>query len=362
MKKLLIISTVDLNYNGITSIILSLLKEMNKEGFDIYITSNSKSDPLIIKQFREIGLSIVELPSRKENTFMYFWKLMRFIKANKIDIIHAHGNSATLYIEMLAGIMGNCPHRIAHSHNTQCQNIKLDKILRPFFYNSYTTALACGESAGKWLFNKKPFLIIQNGRNISKYTFNLNDRIKARKELNLDKEIVIGHVGEFNDQKNHKYIIKVFKDILELKPDAKLLLIGEGPLKKTIIEQSSNISNSIIFLGKTDKVNYYLNAMDGTIFPSLYEGLPLAMVEWQINGLPIICSENITKKCSFSENIEFLSLKKSSKVWARTILKLIQANDRVASSNMGKINAKRNGFDIKDSTENLRNIYLKVDI
>lgn len=99
--------------------------------------------------------------------------------------------------------------------------------------------------------------------------------------------------------------------------------------------------------------------MDGALFPSLYEGLPLVMVEWQINGLPILCSDKVTRKCAFNKNIAFLSLEENVHTWAQIILELIKNNDRKIESELGASNAKRNGFDIKKSAKELRKIYLK---
>lgn len=253
MKKVLIISTVEIGYNGIINIILSLLKEMDKKELQLYMVGSKKSDLVLKKRFENLGIQVVELPSRKKETLKYLYELSRFIKENKINTIHAHGNSATLFIEMLAGILGGCPQRISHSHNTKCTQIKMDKILRPFFYSSYTDALACGELAGKWLYKNRPFKIIENGRDIDYYSFNSRDRVNSRRELNIQGEIVLGHVGEFNEQKNHQFIIKVFREILKMQPKVKLLLIGEGPLKDNLIQETKDISESIIFWEKQIK-------------------------------------------------------------------------------------------------------------
>lgn len=96
MKKVIIVNTVGLVYDGITNIMMSYIKTMDKNGMDIYIVSTIKAEPGIVEQLKKNGCHIIDLPSRQKNTLSYFYGLAKFIRKNKIDIIHAHGNSGTL--------------------------------------------------------------------------------------------------------------------------------------------------------------------------------------------------------------------------------------------------------------------------
>lgn len=358
-KKILIISTVGLIYDGITSVVVSYLKAMNRDGLDIYVAGTINVKESIRKQIESLGCKVVDFPDRRNDTMKYFLGLSKFIRKNKIDIVHAHGNSGTLAIEMVAAWLGGCKKRIAHSHNTKCDQIKADKILRPIFNMFYTDAFACGEEAGKWLFGTKKFTVMQNGRDVELFAFDLNKRKSMRSKLQLENEIAIGHVGGFFEQKNHEFLLQIFKEIIKIEPSAKLFLIGDGPLKSDMENQAKKISKNINFVGTTDQVADYLQAMDGMVLPSLFEGLPLVAIEWQINGLPCLLSDKITEDCSFMNNIRFLSLDKNPKVWASEIVGLIQDNDRVCNSNIGLQKATELGFNIMQEADKLRSIYVE---
>ena len=323
MRSVIIVSTVGLIYDGITSVITSYLKAMNKEDLKIYVVSTIRSELDIEKKIEELGCEIVYLPSRRTRTINYFFSLLSFIRKNKIQVIHAHGNSATLTIEMLAGFMGGCKKRIAHSHNTKCNQVKVDKMLRPAFNVLYTDALACGVEAGNWLFKNKNFTVLKNGRDINDYLFSQKKRLEMRTKYNLKENICIGHVGGFYAQKNHVFVIEVFRKILEIEPKAKLFLIGDGPLREEIEFKVSDIKNHVYFIGIVNNVTDYLQAMDGMLLPSIFEGLPLVAIEW-----------------------------------AKELLEMIKKSDRRKNSEKSQKSVRIRGFDIQDNVKLLRDLYL----
>ena len=199
----------------------------------------------------------------------------------------------------------------------------------------------------------------KRGRNVEKYVYNEQIRNKLRTQYNIHKELVIGHVGGFFEQKNHKFLLMILHEILKIEPQAHFFLIGDGPLKKKIEYQARDLNEHITFTGTTDRVTDYLQMMDGMLLPSLFEGLPLVAIEWQINGLPCILSDTITKDCVFMDNVRFKSLNDSAKEWAQNIIQMIRDNDRINSS----INAQKKivqvGFDIKQGAKQLRSIYIE---
>lgn len=357
--KVLEISTVGLMYDGITSIMLSYLDAMDKEGLDIYVASTIRLEPEIYKRLKKMGCHVVQFSSRKTDTIKYMYQLIKFIHKNKIDVVHAHGNSGTLAIEMICSWLGGSKKRIAHSHNTKCNQVKADKLLRPVFNLFYTDGVACGEAAGKWLFGNRPFLILKNGRDLEKFSYNPIIRDKMRKKYQLDNEIIIGHVGSFLEQKNHKFLIKVFREILNINDNAKLFLIGSGPLEKEIKDETKDIKNNVEFIGNTNCVEKYLQIMDGMLLPSLFEGLPLVSIEWQIAGLPCLMSDSITRECRITEQVEYMSLQEEPQLWANKILEMIKENtNRVQICNVNKEKIKKAGFDIKDNAKVLKQLYL----
>lgn len=360
MVKILLISTVGLKYDGITNVMLSNLEAMDKSNLEFFVAETLVSENNIREKFKALGCKLVKFPNRKKNPLKYFWSVFSFIRKNKIDVVHANGNSATLAIEMLAAKLGNCPIRIAHSHNTKADFAKLDKILRPVFDISYNKAVACSNEAGKWLFKDKSFLVVNNGRDIDKYSFNPIKRQQMRDKLNGSDKLFIGHVGGFVTQKNHDFLLHVYKEISLLRNDAIFFVIGDGDLKKQIYDLTDElgIKDKVVFTGNIDNVQDYLQAMDVMIMPSLFEGLPLAVIEWQLSGLPVVMSDVITKDCIISDKVERLSLKESYKSWAIKVIEASNCDGREARVLQTRRNAKEMGFDIKDSAKKLRNLYL----
>lgn len=359
MKKILIISTVGLIYDGITSVITSYLDVMDISEMEIYVAGTIEVKDAIRIKIEERGGHIIELPNRRTNTVAYAFQLMRLIRKKGIDVIHAHGNSATLAIEMVAAWLGGCKKRIAHSHNTKCDQVKADKILRPIFNLFYTDALACGEAAGTWLFEDRPFVVLKNGRDIEKFRFDSAIRKQIRKELLIQDNIVIGHVGGFVYQKNHEFLIKIYREILKILPNAKLFLIGDGVLRKRMEHQCRDIEEHIIFTGNTDRIPELLQAMDGMLLPSLFEGLPLVVIEWQLNGLPSLISSTVTEECKVTDFVERMSLECTPEQWAKRIVEMISKYNREENASQGSEKIKAKGFDIRDSVKMLEKMYLE---
>ena len=359
IKRILIISTVGLQLDGITSVITSYLEAMNRSDMEIYVAGTINIQQSIQKRLEAMGCWVVNLPNRQIETFKYFFVLQKFIYTHQIDVVHAHGNSATLAIEMIAAWMGGCGKRIAHSHNTKSDHPKADKLLRPVFNLFYTDALTCGKDAGKWLFGMKPYTILRNGRDINRYNYDETLRKKMRLRYGLTDQLAIGHVGGFVPQKNHEFAVAVYRKILIMRPDAKLFFVGDGPLRAVMEATCSDFRENIIFTGNMECISEFLQAMDGMILPSLFEGFPLVTIEWQINGLPSILSASITQECVLTDFTKQLSLERSASEWASIIINMAEKQDRKENALMGKKNICKSGYNISESTNILRQIYLK---
>jgi len=198
--------------------------------------------------------------------------------------------------------------------------------------------------------------VFNNAIDCRDYAFSEAIRQKYRKNLCLEGSFVLGHVGRFNEQKNHKYLIKIFALYSQIIPDAKLLLVGEGPLKDSIKELVAELklTDKVIFLGQRDDVNNILMAMDVFLLPSLYEGLPVVGIEAQASGLPCIMSETITKEVAIAD-VYFESIDAEPKAWVSKLLD-INPNDIAKRTNAYKIVGSK-GYDIDKEAEKLYKLY-----
>ncbi len=233
-------------------------------------------------------------------------------------MVHAHGNSCTLALEMYSAKKGGAKVRIPHAHSTSCKYKLLHKVLRKPFEVNYTHAFACGQKAGEWLYKDKPFEIINNGIHVDKYTYNAAVRKEYRDKYNLNEKKVIGHIGHFSYCKNHEFLIRIFSELHKLDHSYYLLSVGDGQLKQSIERQVKELglSDAVIFTGKTLDVPQLMQAMDMIVMPSRFEGLPLTLIEAQTACLPCFVSDKVSKEVAVTDLVRFISLEKSPKEWA----------------------------------------------
>lgn len=295
---------------------------------------------------------------------MYYRKLYNIINREKYDIVHVHGSSSMMFLQLLVAKRLGVKVRIAHSRNTNSDYNLLNQLLRPIFKKLYTDKFACGKEAGEWLFGKnEKFTIIPNGKDCEMFEFKNEVRNQYRKKYNLKDKIVIGHIGNFNEQKNHEFLIKVFYELSKQKENYYLVLVGNGPLENKIHQRviELGLENKVLFLGQipVEEVSKWLNAMDIMLFPSKYEGFPNVLIEWQISGLPCLISSAITKDVKITNLVRFESLEKTPKDWAKDIEE-IKLEDREKSKEMIKTEIKNNGYDIKENAKKLEKKYINL--
>ena len=279
-------------------------------------------------EIKNLGGRVYTICSEKVNPIKYCNQLKKIIKENNYEIVHINMLSAANILPVIVAKKQKVKHIIIHSHNSNTPSGLLRKILntlnKPFLHLG-TDFFACSKLAGEWLYGKKflkkhPLKIINNAVDLDNYKFNSEIRKNIRKELNCDDKFVIGHVGRFCYQKNHEFLIDVFYEVQKEDKDVILLLIGEGELKEKIQKkvEEMNMQNSVIFLGTTDKVQNYLQAMDLFALPSRFEGLPVVGIEAQASGTKCLFSSNITKETKITDNTEFLDM--NIQEWKKRIL------------------------------------------
>lgn len=266
------------------------------------------------------------------------------IHKDEIDVFHIHTQHAMVaYFSALAAQQAGIKKIIVHSHNNNTlYHRKAHFIFRPLLNSLHITRLACSIEAGKWLFGNKKVTVVYNAIDPKKFEFDKNKREEIRSNLNVEDNIVIGHVGRFNEQKNHKYIIDIFEKLVHMDDNYRLMLIGTGELENEIkeISKEKGIYDKILFMGVSDRVNELYNAMDLFLFPSKFEGLPVVLIETQTNGLNCVISSTINKEIGLTKSIHWLSLSNNSEYWAKYIndnideLRLRNNNDEIIEKSL----------------------------
>lgn len=332
--------------------------DRNRVQFDFLLHRSKEGD--YEEEARSLGARVFRVPRQNPLNLGYWRALNNFFSENHYKVVHIQLDCMSAMPLAVAKRHG-VPVRIAHSHNSrQDRDIKypMKMICKRFIRREATDLLACGIQAGQWMFGTNDFTVVRNAIDVDDYAFDEVRRERARSNLSVPEgSLVIGHVGRFMPQKNHTFLLDVFAEVLRLRPDAVLLLAGDGELRAKREQQAADlgISDSVKFLGVRSDVPDLMQAMDVFLMPSLYEGLPLVLVEAQAAGLPCVISDSIPMDCDLSESsITRLSLGASVIQWAATVIEVYGKNKR----NGGAEIVRRAGFDVRESATRLMSFYL----
>lgn len=359
--RILVVVTGGLKNDGISLGTIGYFNSMKKDDMTIDFLAVNNVEKSVVKKIEKANCNVIKIKERNKKPLEYMYRLYRIIRKNKYDIVHVHGSSALLVIEMFIAKIAGVKVRIAHSRNTKCNNVKVDKLLRKAFYKFTTDYFACGKEAGEWLFENNEFTIIPNGKNIKQFEFSIQKREEIRNKFNLNNKLVIGHVGRINHQKNHEFLIDIFYEVKKLNSNTALILVGDGELRDSIKEKIERLGliNDVIMTGEVNNANEIMQGMDVMVMPSLYEGLPNVVIEAQISGLPCVISDTITRECKITDRVSFESLESSKEVWAKKILNISIINREECKDKI--IDEVRNaGYDIDENAKRLKDIYLSL--
>lgn len=346
---------------GLETMLMNYYRNIDREKvqFDFLVHRDFEAD--YDKEILSMGGKIYRLPRLNPFDNKYRKAIKRFFSEHKeFNIVHSHLDCMSA-IPLKYAEQAGVPVRIAHAHNSN-QSINIKYPMKLFYKKQickYATNLfACGNASGEWMFGTKDFYVLNNAIDSKLYSFDKRKRDKVRRELNIARDtLLIGHVGRFADAKNHKFLIKVFFELLNKQKNSLLILVGDGDLRKDIEKQiiRLGISDKVIFAGMRKDVPDLLTAMDVFLFPSKYEGLPLSVVEAQASGLPCVISDKVPPECVITDSVFIQNLDEGIEKWVECVeecatLPRIDRYDDLC----------RAGYDIEKNAENLENIYLRL--
>lgn len=342
---------------GVESVVMNYYRHIDRTKIQFDFICDEDSTNIPYDEIEQLGGRVILVPPYQK-VFEYQKELIKIFKDNNYKIVHSHINTLSVF-PLRAAKKAGVPIRIAHSHSTtnkkEWKRNLVKQVLRPFSKVYATDYMCCSELAGRWLFGNKEYdkgnvYLLNNAIDLDKFKYNEKIRKEKRKELNIkDDTLVIGHVGRFVEQKNHRFLIDIFNEVHKQKENSILLLVGQGPLMEEMKEKVKilGIEDKVIFLGQRNDVNELYNAMDLFFFPSLYEGLGMVLIEAQANGLPCIASTEIPEIADISNNVQFYNLNDSIDTWLK--------NYEVKRF---KFIRKNCIYDIKRETEKLEKKYI----
>lgn len=362
MQKIKICHVIgDFVNGGVESVIYNYFSHMDLDKFDVHIIGHGIKVQACANRFSDMGFTIHNITPKSMNFIRSLNEMEAIFKENHFDIIHSHLTEwacVPMYIGWKCGVKV----RINHSHMAEKPRGLKNKLyygVRLFLGKLFATDyFACGEDAGRYLFGDKAVktgkvTILPNAIDFEKYHSNPALRDEMRKKLGLEENtMAIGHVGRFFTQKNHKFLIEIFRDYHRRNPASILLLFGDGELRKEIESQveSCGLVKTVRFMGVQQNMSDWYQAMDVFALPSLYEGLPVVGVEAQAIGLPCLFSDQITKEIGISTGTKFLPIDKGTKPWVDAICSCKNRN-ATPIIDMEK-------YDISKRAMNLQNFYV----
>ena len=350
---------------GVEAVVMNYYRNIdrNKIQFDFICDDDSTCIPK--EEIENLGGKVILIPPYQK-VLKYHKELKKVLKEGHYKIVHSHINTLSVF-SLFAAKCAGVPVRIAHSHSTTNKKEKkknlLKQVLRPFSKLFATDYMCCSELAGRWLFGDKEYdkgnvYLLNNAIDLDKYKFDKKIRKEIRKELDIkDSTLVVGHIGRFVEQKNHRFLIDIFNEVHKKNKDSVLLLAGQGPLVEEMKQKVKvlDIEDSVKFLGQRSDANKLYQAFDVFLLPSLYEGLPVVGVEAQAAGLLCILSSDMTKETKVLDSTTIITLEQSAEEWASILLDKYNKYERKDT----KEEISRNGFNIKEEASKLENKYKK---
>lgn len=346
---------------GLETMLMNYYRHIDHSKVQFDFLTHREFDGDYDKEIKELSGNVYHLSNLNPLSTSYKKSLDDFfVNHPEYKIVHSH-------LDCMAGIplkyakLNNVPIRIAHAHNSnQTKDLKypLKLIYKRNIKENANYLFACGDEAGKWMFNTDNFKVLNNAINAKDYTFNINVRNDKRKKFGIsDDSILVGHVGRFFPQKNHEFLIDIFNQFHKDHPNSYLMLVGEGELKTSIQDRVNilGLEDYVIFTGLRSDVNELLQAMDVFLFPSLYEGLPVSIIEAQASGLPCLISDKVPIECKKTDLVYQLNLEDSVNIWSDKVYELSHITRRDTYEEI-----KESGFDILENAKWLENFYIDM--
>lgn len=360
-----------MNRNGLENRLMDIYRNIDRSVIQFDFMTNRTEAGEFDEEIERLGGRVYHMSRIAPKSFLrYIGELRTFFREHpEYKIVHSHLNTLSTWPLLMAKKAG-VTVRIAHSRNASMdRNIKMvyKAFSRLFINGQATDRFACSRAAGVWLFGKRQtqkenFHVIPNAIQLDRFLYSEEKRRQMRAELGIrEKELAIVCVARFSPQKNHAYLLRVFREIRNRKPESKLYLVGQGELEQDIRKQIAELGlqDHVRFLGSRLDVGAVLTAMDAFLFPSFYEGFGTVIIEAQCSALPMLASDSIPSETMLCDSVEFASIKENPAVWAEKLLALIEKTERKDNS----VLIRENGYDIRQSYVWMQKFYLdKIEI
>lgn len=356
------------NLGGIETYLIEQFRHLDKSKIDYdFVNITGEYSICYEDEILASGSKIFKVVSRHKNPLLHYWQWFNILLQNKgvYDVIVLNTNSLEYVFPLVLGKVFGIPVRVIHSHNSGFENkqglarrilVGMNKKLLAWSAN---LRFACSQFAGQWMFKDNPYHVIYNAIDIHKYDADLAVRDEMRQALNLDTALTLLHVGRFSYQKNHSFLLDIFKEVHSIQPDSVLLLVGDTTEESEFLTEvkrkikAYGLEHVVRLLGRRDDVNKIMQAADVLVMPSFFEGLTVVGIEAQACDLPLLLSDTVTKELGLLPSTQFISLDAGAKAWAEVIVNSKQHNRRSRYEEL-----KAAGYDIGFETERVEKLLI----
>ena len=356
------------NLGGIETYLIEQFRHLDKSKIDYdFVNITGEYSICYEDEILASGSKIFKVVSRHKNPLLHYWQWFNILLQNKgvYDVIVLNTNSLEYVFPLVLGKIFGIPVRVIHSHNSGFENkqglarrllVGMNKKLLAWSAN---LRFACSQFAGQWMFKDNPYHVIYNAIDIHKYDADLAVRDEMRQALNLDTALTLLHVGRFSYQKNHSFLLDIFKEVHRIQPDSVLLLVGDTTEESEFLTEvkrkikAYGLENVVRLLGRRDDVNKIMQAADVLVMPSFFEGLTVVGIEAQASDLPLLLSDTVTKELGLLPSTQFISLEAGPTAWAEAIVNSKQHNRQSRYEEL-----KAAGYDIGNETERVEKLLI----
>ncbi|QKM64050.1 hypothetical protein DCO17_01675 [Polynucleobacter tropicus] len=351
-----------MDHGGVQSMIMNYYRNIDRKKIQFDFLELESGQSFYADEIGLYGGHIFKLEGSGSH-LKKFYLYCKFLTVNRPSAIHCHLNWLNA-IFLFSSLIFLIPIRISHSHNALLPargvDLIIKKILRVVINTSSTHRFSCSTESAIWLYGAEViysnnYTLIRNAIDPVKFTYEDASRELKRAELGIVNELVIGHIGHFNVQKNHTFILEIFKNLANLNPNVVLVLVGTGDLFLDVSEMAKEygIERQVRFLGDRVDIPELFAAFDIFLFPSLHEGLPFVLLEAQAAGVPCVISDVITREVAIGDGVFFIGLNEPAKTWASEIVSI---DLKRRKGNLSSIYSY--GYDIRAAAKELQANYM----
>ena len=353
MRRILCILS-SLDAGGAETFLMKIARSLPTDAYQLDFVVSAENG-CYTQEVLERGGKIYKIPMRTQDVRGAFRGIKSIVRENRYDTVLKLAENSLSVMDMIAAKQGGAHHLIVRSCNAPTGLSRKARLIHRFFrplLNRITTVkLAPSQLAADYMFGKAANVkLLHNGVDLNVFRFSTDAREKVREEFQLGNKLVVGHIGRFHPQKNHRYLLEVFKEIRRRRDDAVLLMIGTGEREEEIKTwiRELDMQDHVIMAGQRFDIPAVLSAMDVFVFPSLYEGMPNTVIEAQSTGLPCVIADTITPEADITGLVHYLSLSDSTECWAEKALSLVSADRKDTAADF-----KTHGYSIEDVAKEL---------